>query len=84
MPSLTMRVESVVSTFSLFTALCCGCTHAANANAASCSDWLFVYTRNQLISLRQHATQHGEIISDLPEDLRRGKIKRGYSGGAKR
>lgn len=48
-----MGVERIISVFLLLTALCLGLPRAANANAASDSDQVFVYTHDQLISLRQ-------------------------------
>ncbi|KAL0147202.1 hypothetical protein M9458_057492, partial [Cirrhinus mrigala] len=46
-------------------------------------DPVFVYTRDQLISLRQDVPEHSAVLSDIPAELRRGKTKRGCRGGAK-
>lgn len=78
-----MRVERVISVFVLFIVFCLSLSHAANANAASATDPVFAYTRDQLISLRQDVPEHSAVLSDIPAELRRGKTKRGCRGGAK-
>lgn len=64
MPSLTMMVERAITMFLSFMALCLGCMHAPKAKADS-----FINTHDQLISLRQDATKHREIVSDIPSEI---------------